>query len=96
MTTTLHFHGGDLHGTYDLSDPSTPADVTTFWAATGGQVGGINQGYVLAGLFETDVDEQRGEVLPVESALAQAILLGNRPALTAPLRAQSVVGYPLL
>jgi hypothetical protein len=69
--------------------------VTTFWAATGGQVGGINQGYVLAGLFETDVDEQRGEVLIANSALAQAIQLGERGSLTAPLKCR-VTGGPLL
>ena len=95
MSTTLHFRGGDLAGTYNLSDPTTPADVTTFWSATGGQVGETSQGYMLAGLFPTGVDEQRGEVLPVESSLAQTILLGDRPALTSPLRCR-MMGGPLL
>ncbi len=95
MITTLHFHGGDLAGVYDLDDPTIPTDVSAFWAAVGGQVGEIDQGYLLAGLFETGLDEQRGEVLPVDSALAQAIMLGTRPPLTAPLRAR-IAGGPLL
>ncbi len=92
MTTTLHFHGGDLHGTYDLSDPSIPQAVLDFWSAVGDQVGGVSEGYVLAGLFETDVDEQRGEVLPVESSLGRSILLGRHAPLTAPLRCRTVGG----
>lgn len=95
MKTTLHFHGGDLHGTYDLSDPSTPADVTTFWAATGGQVGEIDQGYLLAGVFQISPDERLAEAIPIGSSLAHAILLGERGPLTAPLRAR-IVGGPLL
>ena len=95
MTTILRFHSGDLAGTFDLDDPDTPQDVLTFWSQTGGQVGEISGAYMLAGLFQIDLDEQRGEVLRVDSALARAILLGERGPLTAPLRAR-VVGGPLM
>lgn len=95
MTTILRFRSGDLAGVYDLDDPETPAAVTLFWQETGGQVGEIDQGYLLAGLFETGLDEQRGEVIPADSSLALAVMLGERGPLTAPLRAR-VVGGPLM
>ena len=95
MTTTLCFHGGDLAGLYDLDDPTIPEDVTTFWSAVDGQVGEIAGAYMLAGLFATGLDEQRGEVILTDSSLARAILLGERPALTAPLRARMTGGAML-
>ena len=95
MITTLHFHGGDLAGVYDLDDPTIPTDVSAFWAAVGGQVGEVDQGYLLAGLFATGLDEQRGEVILTDSSLARSILLGDRPPLTAPLRSR-IAGGPLL
>ena len=95
MKTTLRFRGGDLAGVYDPDDPGTPQDVLDFWAATGGQVGEIDQGYLLAGVFQISPDERLAEAIPIGSSLAHAILLGDRPPLTAPLRARMTGGAML-
>ena len=96
MKTTLRFRGGDLAGSYDLDDPTIPEDVTTFWTATGGQAGESNQGYLLAGEFQIRPNERLAEAIPIGSSLAHAILLGDRPPLTAPLRARMMGGGPMM
>lgn len=95
MKTTLRFRGGDLAGAYNPDDPGTPQDVLDFWMATGGQAGEINQGYLLAGVFQISPDGRLAEAIPIGSSLAHAILLGERGPLTAPLRTR-IVGGPLL
>lgn len=95
MKTTLRFHGGDLAGVYALDDPSTPYDALTFWEATGGVVGELFGQYILAGVVEVSLDKTVADAVLVTSSLGQAILLGERGPLTAPLRAR-VVGGPMM